>query len=137
MTMRLTADEKLKRTCRAWILFTNDFSLGCHPLNLVFTVGLGKRCVTSAWHYLLLNTPEGIIPGLQTEGAGGNFVAGDVPKAGGMGAWPGMSLYPAGPWPDLYKYSEGASPGMNEGITVNMVVTALSYGLMLPEAGSK
>ena len=43
-----------------------------------------------------------------------------------------MSLYPSGDWPDLYKYSEYASPGMNEGVVVNQAKTAFAYGLLLP-----
>ena len=134
MTMALTRDAELQGECRNWITLTNDFSLGCHPLNLVFTVGLGQRFVTSAWHLLMLNSPDGIIPGLQSEAAGGNFTPGNPINAGGMGEWPALSFYPTGPWPDLYKYSEDASPGMNEGVTVNMVNTAFAYGLMLPPA---
>ncbi len=137
MTRQLTGNVELKRACRNWIVLTNDFSLGCDPLNLVFTVGLGQRFATSAWHLLMLNSPNGIIPGLQSEGPGGHFTAGSAPKAGGMGEWPGMSLYPPGPWPDLYKYSEDASPGMNEGLCTNMVKTAFAYGLLLPPAQRK
>ncbi|HYF52593.1 MAG TPA: glycoside hydrolase family 9 protein [Planctomycetota bacterium] len=129
MTMHLTADEKIKAQCRRWLLFSNDFSLGCHPMNLVFTVGLGQRHVHGAWHLLMVNSPAGLIPGLQSEGPGGDILAGEVIKGGGMGRWPGMSLYPPGPWPDLYKFSEHASPGMSEGLTVNMVQTAFAYGL--------
>ena len=132
MTMSLTKNSEVRRRCRHWITLTNDFSLGCDPMNLVFTVGLGQRYVTSAWHFYMLGTPEGIIPGLQSEGPGGAFIAGEMPKNGGMDGWPGMSLYPPGPWPDLYKYSEDASPGMNEGVTVNMVNTAFAYGLLMP-----
>ena len=43
----------------------------------------------------------------------------------------------AGSLAELYKYSEDASPGMNEGICVNMVNTAFAYGLLLPPAKSK
>ena len=50
---------------------------------------------------------------------------------GGMGRWPGMSLFPPGPWPDLYKYSENASPGMNEGVTSNMAATAFAYAIFV------
>lgn len=132
MTMSLINNADLKRSAKNWIELTNDFSLGCDPMNLVFTVGLGQRYVKSAWHLLMLGTPGEIIPGLQTEGPGGPFVAGEMPKSGGMGEWPGMSFYPPGPWPDLYKYAEDASPGMNEGVTVNMVNTAFAYGLLLP-----
>ncbi|MCW8133463.1 MAG: glycoside hydrolase family 9 protein [Planctomycetota bacterium] len=134
LCMRLSGDEALRASLRQWIVFTNDFSLGCDPLNLVFTVGLGKRHVTTAWHHLMHLSPAGLVPGLQSEGPGGNYVAGEMPKQGGMGAWPGMSLFPNGPWPDLYKYSEDASPGMNEGLTSNMALTAFAYGLLLPPA---
>jgi endoglucanase len=134
MTMNLTTNPEIKRDCRKWITLTNDFSLGCHPMNLVFTVGLGQRYVTSAWHLLMANSPQGLIKGLQSEGPGGTFIAGTMPKGGGMGEWPAMSFYPPGKWPDLYTYAEDAAPGMNEGITVNMVNTALAYGLLLPQA---
>ena len=131
MTMRLTKNAKIREDCRRWILLTNDFSLGCHPMNLVFTVGLGQRYVTTAFHHLQKDHPTGLIPGLQTEAAGGRFTAGQHPGRGGMGKWPGMSLFPPGPWPDLYKYSENASPGMNEGVTSNMAATAFAYAIFV------
>jgi len=131
MAMHLTQNESLKKDCRRWILLTNDFSLGCHPMNLVFTVGLGRRYVTTAFHHLQKDCPAGIIPGLQSEAAGGRFIAGQNPGRGGMGRWPGMSLFPPGPWPDLYKYSENASPGMNEGVTPTMAQTAFAYGIFV------
>lgn len=135
MTMRVTGDEELKSSCRRWIILTDDFSLGCNPMNLVFTVGLGQRYVTTAWHHLMENSPAGIIPGLQSEGPGGRYTAGQDPGGGGMGNWPGMSLYPPGAWPELYKFSENASPGANEGITVNQVYSAFAYGLLCPPIG--
>ncbi len=132
MTMFLSKDPSVKQSAKQWMLFSNDFSLGCHPMNMAFTVGLGQRHVTSAWHHSQIHSPEGIIHGLQSEAAGGRFVSGE--KGGSsMGKWPGMSMYPAGAWPDLYKYSENASPGMNEGVTPNMAETVLSYGFFLPE----
>ncbi|MBI3832357.1 MAG: glycoside hydrolase family 9 protein [Planctomycetes bacterium] len=132
LALRLTSDDALRQALRQWIVFTCDFSLGCDPMNLVFTVGLGQRYVTSAWHILMHGNPNGIIPGLQSEGPGGRFDAGESPKQGGMDAWPSMSLFPRGPWPDLYKFSEDASPGMNEGVVSNMALTAFAYGLLLP-----
>ncbi len=130
MTMSITANGQIRESCRKWIALTNDFSLGCHPLNLVFTAGLGQRYIYGCWHHLAENTPGGIIPGMQSEGAGGKWVAGQ--KGGkSMADWPAMSLYPSGQWPDLYKYSDNASPGMNEGVTVNMAKTALAYGIMI------
>jgi len=132
MTMVLTRDAKLERTCRKWIALTCDFSLGCHPMNLVFTAGLGQRSIAGPWHHLMWNSPEGVIPGIQTEAAGGRWIAGQHPGRGGMAKWPGMSLYPPGPWPDLYKYSEFASPGMNEGVVTTQAGTAFAYGLLLP-----
>jgi hypothetical protein len=135
MTMHLTAGPDIKAKARQWIEWTCDFSLGCHPLNLVFTVGLGQRYVTSGKHILLENSPEGIIPGLQSEGAGSHHrIGGAQPGPGGMGKWPAMSMYPAGQWPDLYFYSDWASPGMNEGVTPTQAATALAYGLLLPAA---
>ena len=130
MTMHLTQSPEIRARARQWILFTCDFSLGCHPLNLVFTVGLGQRYVTTAFHHLQLNSPEGIIPGLQSNAAGTRAIAGQHPGRGGMGNWPGMSLYPPGPWPDLYEYSENASPGMNEG--ARATPSAFAYGLLMP-----
>lgn len=127
----LSADAGLRRAVEGWIGHTCDFSLGAHPLNLVFTVGLGRRHVTTAWHYLMLNSPAGPIAGLQGEGAGGRWVAGQ--RAGnGMEQWPALAAYPPGPWPDLYKYAENASPATNEGIVRNQVLTAFAYGLLLP-----
>ena len=127
----LSADAGLGRRVDRWIGHTCDFSLGAHPLNLVFTVGLGRRHVTSAWHYLMLNSPAGSIAGLQGEGAGGRWVAGQ--QAGrGMEQWPALAAYPPGPWPDLYKYAENASPATNEGIVRNQALTAFAYGLLLP-----
>jgi endoglucanase len=131
MTMHLTKDAKLKAACMDWIRWTNDFSLGCHPMNLTFTIGVGQRSVSTAFHHLNWLTPGDSIPGLQCEAPGGRFISGSKPSRGGMGAWPGMSMYPPGPWPDLYKYSENASPGMNEGIIKNMAKTAFAYGLMV------
>jgi len=133
MVRSRTRDPKIKEACRSWIILTCDFSLGCHPMNLVFTTGLGQRYITGPWHHLMWNSPEGIIPGIQSEAAGGRWIAGQHPGPGGMGKWPGMSLYPPGPWPDLYKYSEWASPGMNEGVVVNQVRTAFAYGLLMPK----
>jgi hypothetical protein len=135
MTMALSKNTAVKKDARQWLSFTNDFSLGCHPMNLVFTVGLGDRYVTHAWHHLMEQSPEGIIPGLQSEAAGGRFTAGERPAKGGMGGWAGMSMHPAGQWPDLYKFSEDASPGMNEGVVVTQVRAALAYGLFV--AGTK
>jgi endoglucanase len=132
MTMHLTEDPAMKKSARQWMLFTNDFSLGCHPMNMAFTVGQGQRYVTSSWHHSQIHSPEGIIPGLQSEGAGGKFICGGKGSRG-MSKWPGMSMYPAGMWPDLYKYSENASPGMNEGVAATMAETVLSYGFFVPE----
>lgn len=132
MTMHLTENPEVKKSARQWMLYTNDFSLGCHPMNMAFSVGLGQRYVTSAWHHSQIHSPEGIIPGLQSEGPGGKFVCGEKGSKS-MGQWPGMSMYPAGMWPDLYKYSENASPGMNEGVAPTMAETVLSYGFFLPE----
>ncbi len=133
MTMHLTRDPEIRAKARQWITLTCDFSLGCHPLNLVFTVGLGQRYVTTAFHHLQLNSPEGIIPGLQCNAAGAHWrMAGERPPSGGMGKWPAMSMYPPGQWPDLYFYSENASPGMNEG--ARATETAFAYGLLMPPA---
>jgi hypothetical protein len=134
MTWALTADPARKSAARQWMLFTNDFSLGCHPMNLVFTVGLGQRYVTGAWHGLQATCPAAIIPGLHTNGPGGRGAPGERPGSGGMGAWPNLSLYPTGEgsWPDLYRYSENASPGQNEGCWPQRMVFA--YGLFLPPA---
>ena len=131
MTMAITNDPAVKKSCRFWIEQTCAFSLGCHPMNMAFTVGLGKQSVTRPLNLLMWSNPDGLIPGLQTQGPGGRWVAGA--KGGkGMGDWPAMSLYPSGDWPDLYKYSEYASPGMNEGVVVNQAKTAFAYGLLLP-----
>ncbi len=133
MTWALTADPVRKAAARQWMLFTNDFSLGCHPMNLVFSVGQGQRYVTGAWHGLQAESPGGLIPGLHTNGPGGRGAPGEKPS-GGMGGWPNMSLYPTGEgsWPDLYRYSENASPGQNEGCWPQRMVFA--YGLFLPPA---
>ncbi|MCH2174764.1 MAG: glycoside hydrolase family 9 protein [Lentisphaeria bacterium] len=133
MTMAITEDKALAHELRDWILFSNDFSLGCHPLNMTFTVHLGQRYTTSAFHHLQLQNPNGLIAGLQSEAAGGRWTAGPKKLKGGMAKWPGLAMYPYGNWPDLYKYSENASPGMNEGVTVNMSQTALSYAIFVPE----
>ena len=132
MTMHLTENPALEKSARQWMLFNNDFSLGCHPMNMAFTVGLGQRYVTSAWHHSQIHSPEGIIPGLQSEAAGGKFISGGKGSKS-MSKWPGMSMYPPGKWPDLYKYSENASPGMNEGVASTMAETVLSYGFFVPE----
>lgn len=132
VTMALTEDPEIRSAARAWLLRTNDFSLGCHPLNLVFTVGVGQRSVTSAYHHLQLNSPAGSIPGLQSEGAGVKVVVGEDVGKGGMGKWPAMCFDPPGRWPSLYLYADGVSPGMNEGLVVNQVLTAFAYGLHLP-----
>jgi len=133
MTMNLTRKPDLKAKAESWLHFTNDFSLGCHPLNLVFTVGLGQRYVHTAFNLFQLNSPSGLIPGLQTEGPSSGGPAGQRPK-GGMGGWPAMSMYPPGRWPELYRYSENASPGMNEGTTQRQAPTTFAYGLLLPPA---
>lgn len=52
----------------------------------------------------------------------------------GMGNWPAASLWPPGPWPDLYIWAEDASPGLNEGIVDNQAKVALAYALFLPPA---
>jgi hypothetical protein len=134
MTMALTPDPDRRAAARQWILFTNDFSLGCHPMNLVFTVGLGQRHVTGPWHILQASTPAGLIPGLHTNGPGGRGTPGAKPASGGMGSWPPMSLYPTGEgsWPDLYRYAENVSPGQNEGCWPQRM--AFAYGLFLPPA---
>lgn len=134
MAMALTTDPARRAAARRWLLFTNDFSLGCHPLNLVFTEGLGQRFVTTAWSGLQAACPVAVIPGLHTNGPGGRGVPGELPGSGGMGAWPNMALYPTGEgsWPDLYRYSENASPGQNEGGWPQRMVFA--YGLFLPPA---
>jgi len=134
MTQALTTDPARKAAARQWMLFTNDFSLGCHPMNLVFSVGQGQRFVTGAWHGLQAMCPAAIIPGLHSNGPGGRGVPGEKPGKGGMGDWPNLSLYPTGEgsWPDLYRYSENASPGQNEGCWPHRMVFA--YGLFLPPA---
>ncbi|MEI7880998.1 MAG: glycoside hydrolase family 9 protein [bacterium] len=131
MTWAVSNDEAIRSAARDWLLFTDDFSLGCHPLNLVFTVGLGQRYITSAFHHLMRTTPSGLIPGLISNGPGGRFSAGEAPGRS-MGNWPAQSLYPPGQWPALYMYAEDASPGMNEGIVANQVKVALAYSLFLP-----
>lgn len=133
MTLALTRDPARKAAARRWILFTNDFSLGCHPMNLVFITGLGHRSITCAWHHLQDETPVDIIPGLHANGPGGRGAPGE-PGGSSMGNWPNMSLYPTGEgsWPDLYRYSEGASPGQNEITRPHRMVFA--YGLFLPPA---
>jgi hypothetical protein len=131
MTSVVANDAALRAAAREWIGFTDDFSLGCHPLNLIFTVGLGDRYISSAFSHLMRTAPSGLIPGLISNGPGGNFNAGDLP-GGGMGKWPAQSLYPHGPWPALYMYSEDAAPGMNEGIVINQAKVALAYAVMLP-----
>ena len=133
MTSVVAGDPALRSSARDWLLQSNDFSLGCHPLNLVFTVGLGQRHVSSAFHHLMRTVPCGLIPGLISNGPGGRFTAGEAPGKS-MGNWPAASLWPPGPWPDLYIYGEDASPGMNEGITTNHAVVALAYALFLPAA---
>jgi endoglucanase len=131
MAMTVAGDPAVRDSARHWLLLSNDFSLGCHPLGLVFTVGLGQRHVSSAWHHLMRTVPGGLIPGLMTNGPGGRFAAGDKPGKS-MGNWPAASLWPPGPWPDLYVYAEDASPGMNEGIVDNQAKVALAYALFLP-----
>ncbi|MBE7464931.1 MAG: glycoside hydrolase family 9 protein [Planctomycetes bacterium] len=124
---------ELKTGLTSWILFTNDFSLGCHPMNLVFTAGIGKRYVHHAFSHLDINSPEGVVAGLQCEGPSRGKPAGS-PGGKSMGDWPAMSFYPHGPWPELYCFSEEASPGMAEGVVINQARTALAYGLFLPPA---
>ncbi len=131
MCMHLTEDKNVRAKCKQWIQLTSDFSLGCHPMGIVFSVGLGQRYVTTAWHHLQKMSPVDMIPGLQTEGAGGRHTAGPKKVSGGMGSWPGLSMYPYGAWPDLYKYSENASPGMNEGVVATQAKSAFAYGLLL------
>ena len=131
MTGALTRDVARQKSVRQWILFTNDFSLGCHPMNLVFSTGQGQRSVTGNWSGLQAMSPVAIIPGLHSNGPGGRGTPGEK-ASGGMGGWPNMSLYPTGEgsWPDLYRYSENASPGQNEGCWPQRM--AFAYGLFLP-----
>jgi hypothetical protein len=50
-----------------------------------------------------------------------------------MSSWIGAMLYPAGPWPALHTYTDiTMSPGMNEGIVVDQMRTAVAYGFLLP-----
>lgn len=130
MTGNISENPIIKKSVSKWIGLSNDFSLGCHPMNLVFTVGLGQRHVNSAWHHLMIHSPAGIIPGLMTEAAGGRFISGGRGSRS-MSKWPGISMFPSGQWPDLYKYSENASPGMNEGVSGTQVKVIFSYGLKL------
>ncbi len=131
MTSVVATDPAVRTAARDWLRFTDDFSLGCHPMNLVFTVGLGQRYVTSAFSHLMRTTPPGLIPGLISNGPGGHFNAGEAPGQS-MAKWPAQSLYPPGPWPVLYMYGEDTAPGMNEGIVANQVKVALAYALFLP-----
>ncbi|NQZ58087.1 MAG: glycoside hydrolase family 9 protein, partial [Lentisphaeraceae bacterium] len=119
LCMDITQNQAIHQSCKDWVGFNNDFSLGCHPLGVSFTVGLGQRYVKTAFHHLQGNSPEPMISGLQSEGAGGKFLAGPRQSKGGMASWPGLSMYPYGQWPDLYKYAENAAPSMNEGVVKN------------------
>ncbi|MCZ7648549.1 MAG: glycoside hydrolase family 9 protein [Planctomycetota bacterium] len=128
-----TKDEKLKASITEWLTYTNDFTLGCHPMNLTFTVGLGQRYVHHAFSHLQCNSPAGLVAGLQSEGPSRGLPAGPI-QSKSMADWPAMSLYPLGPWPELYRFSEQASPGMAEGVVLNQGLTAFAYGLFLAPA---
>jgi len=115
-----------------WIILTCDFSLGCNPMNTVFTVGLGKRYVTGPLHAYGRYSPEGHIPGIQCEGPSPQ--TGGKAAAMNMTSWIAAGLYPHGPWPQLHTYTDvEMSPGMNEGITISMAKTALAYGFLMPD----
>jgi hypothetical protein len=118
-----------------WIILTCDFSLGCHPMGTVFTVGLGQRYITGPLHTYGRYSPDGPIEGTQCEGPSPQV--GGSPAGKSMSSWIGAGLYPFGPWPQLHTYTDAEmSPGMNEGMVRNMVKTAIAYGFLLPEPKS-
>jgi hypothetical protein len=120
---------------RKWVALTCDFSLGCHPMNLVFTVKLGKRYITGPLHSYGSWSPDGPIAGTQCEGPYSKIQAGFIPPSNeGCGRWPGMAMYPKGTWPELHTYAEYVSPGMNEGGVSLHMRTAAAYGFLLPDA---
>ena len=105
-------------------------------MDLVFTVRLGQRYVTFGRNILQQLSPEGYVAGFQSEGPGKGGKAGDKTYSK-MATWPQRVAYPLGPWPDLYSYADGASPGLNEGVTETQARCALPYGLLMPPVSGR
>lgn len=113
-----------------WIILTCDFSLGCHPMNTVFTVGLGQRSISGPLHIYGRYSPDGPITGTQCEGPS--------PRTGGatpgmsLSSWIDASLFPPGPWPQLHTYCDVEfCPDMCEGVVPTMAKTAIAYGFLI------
>jgi endoglucanase len=120
------------RSYRHWIALTADFSLGCNPMNRVFTTRLGQRPIWRPLHLLSRYCPDAPIAGLQCQGPGPR--TGGQPAGSSMSGWIDHGLYPTGPWPELQTYCDlGMVPDMNEGTVLNQVLTAFAYGFLLPD----
>ena len=117
---------------RRWIQITCDFSLGCNPMNTVFTTRLGQRPIWRPLHLFSRYCPDAPLAGVQCEGPSPR--TGGVPATSSMGSWVDQSLFPDGPWPELQTYCDlFMIPEMNEGVVVNQVHTAFAYGFLLPD----
>ncbi|MDP7251079.1 MAG: glycoside hydrolase family 9 protein [Planctomycetota bacterium] len=113
-----------------WIQLTCDFSLGCHPMNTVFTTGLGQRSISGPLHSYARYSPDGPMPGIQCEGPSPQ--TGGKPAGGSMTSWIAAGLFPNGPWPQLHTYTDvEMAPGMNEGVVPTMTKTAIAYGFLI------
>ena len=115
-----------------WIQLTDDFALGCNPMNRVFTAGLGPRSISMPLHIYSRYTPDGPIAGIQCEGPSPR--TGGQPAGAGMGSWIDAMLFPPGPWPELQTYSDvGFCPEMNEGLVADQIRSAAAYAFLLPD----
>jgi hypothetical protein len=115
-----------------WIHLTCDFALGCHPMNRVFTAGLGQRSIAAPLHMDSRYTPDGPIAGIQCQGPSPRV--GGSPAGRSMGSWIDAMLFPRGAWPELQTYTDvGMCPEMNEGLVSDQIRTAAAYAFLLPE----
>ena len=118
----LTGEARYRR----WHVHSADLTLGANPLNLSWITGLGDRSIYGPLHLWGWNTYQGVVPpGLQSEGPHDDR---------GLEAWhPGL-VPGLAETPDYYQYFDiRYLPGTQEGITLNMVKTAVMFALLLPE----
>lgn len=110
----------------AWTVLSADFSLGCNPLNIVWTSGLGSNPVRRPLHLQSMNDSiDEPVPGITV------FGPSRYSESKGILGFALRAYFPpVGSWPLLERYSDvGYAPEINE-FTVQQCIapTAFVYG---------
>ena len=119
----LTDDEKYLR----WLEHSASFMLGANALNLTWVTGLGDRPVYESMHLFGWTNYQGIMPpGLQVEGPNkeesfDRYISATTPA---LSEYPNYHRY----FPIRY------NPVLNEGVSVNMGLTAGHFALLYADA---